>query len=89
MKTALPFIESSDCSHIVVADDVDILTLLLHHCESKNVFMLRSFGTHTMINIWSLQQALGTAITNNVLFLHASTGCDNTSVTTFHCLVVI
>lgn len=79
VNTALPFFGDSDSSHIVVSEDIDILTLLIHHCEYQNVFMLRSFGTHKIINIATLRKALGDVITRSVLFIHAVTGGDKTS----------
>lgn len=78
VHTALPMFVSETTSHIVISDDVDVLTLLLHHSESSNVFMLRSFGTIKMIHVGSLQRSLGMS-TKTILFLHAFSGADKTN----------
>lgn len=79
VHTALPYCEAENSSYVVVSEDIDILVLLLHKCESPNVFMLRSFGLHNMIPIKTLQRALGHGITSRLFFMHAVSGGDKTS----------
>jgi hypothetical protein len=74
----LSHLNGSSREAVVVADDIDILVLLLHQCESTNVFIQRSFGPHNLINIKSLQESLG-HLKECILFLHAVSGCDTTS----------
>lgn len=70
--------EGSHRDAVIVADDIDILVLLIHHCDSPNVFMHRSFGSRNTIHIQSLQESLG-HLRSCILFLHAASGCDTTS----------
>ena len=62
----------------VVADDTDILVLLLHHFKSDNntIFMKTS---SRLINIALMQKELQPQLKEQLLFLHALTGCDTTS----------
>jgi hypothetical protein len=73
----------------VLAEDTDILTLLLHHVKPKSndVFFVspprKGRGGKTnngkIVNIHSLQQKIGIGACERLLVVHALGGCDSTS----------
>ena len=69
----------------VVADDTDILILLLYFWNSKMeeiVLKHENRGPHGLEKLVYIDQIathLDNAIRNNLLFIHAFTGCDTTS----------
>ena len=82
VNKAMTVVMSYNC--VLVGDDTDLLVLLLHHFSqiapttSNNVYMYRP-ASDTVINIRSLLLRLPAEISNNILFLHAVSGCDTTS----------
>ncbi|KAJ8892413.1 hypothetical protein PR048_004993, partial [Dryococelus australis] len=61
-----------------VADDTDILVLLLYHC-CRNISM--QFTTHCghVRDIQAMQKSIGKEVCKTLLFAHALTGCDTNS----------
>ena len=67
----------------VIADDTDLLVLLLYHFDNKtnNIFFMPQQSSRKQ-KIWSLCDAklqLPSIISQNILFVHAVMGCDTTS----------
>ena len=85
VKTALEIVGKSVT---VLADDTDIMILLLHHVHFKypdcNIF-LNSMRTHKdteewfTYNIHDIIASCDKVHIENILFAHAFTGCDTTS----------
>ena len=68
----------------VVADDTDVLVLLMHHWKPNmsNIYFLSEAGkTFKIWRISDLVEQAGPIVTSNLLFLHAWSGCDTTSAT--------
>ena len=76
--------EKSVSSNVVcVADDTDILVLLLHHAK-RSTFSLyldasSSNATRPQWNIFETQKFLGPQIISKILFIHGYLGCDTVS----------
>ena len=70
---------------VLVADDTDLLVLLLHKVENtcQKVFLMpQQHGKKGKMKLWCIQEAqskLSSDILQNILFIHAFTGCDSTS----------
>ena len=67
---------------IVVAEDTDVLILLLHHCNEahKNVYIMQnSKKVLKTYCILTMKNILGQNVVKNLLAAHAWTGCDTTS----------
>ena len=83
VQCALQYVsEGSDVN--VVADDTDILVLLIHHWKQNmaGMYFLSEAGKNTKIwRISDLVEQAGPFITSHLLFLHAWSGCDTTSAT--------
>ena len=65
-----------------IGEDTDLLVLLLYHAEVSKCIELyfRSDKAKSHVyNIKVLKQVLGEAVCNDLLFLHAFTGCDSVS----------
>ena len=72
----------------VVADNTDVLILLMHHwrdsmaevyilCEPKST-------SKKVLQVWRMRDLVakaGTLVVSHLLFLHAWSGCDSTSAT--------
>ena len=75
--------ELSESSHVcVVADDTDILIMMLHHFrEPKHCACLRQSLTDSRktIDIGYLAKAIPETTVNSLLLCHATSGCDTTS----------
>ena len=71
----------SDKPTVVVGTDTDLLVALIARApKDSQMYMLRpSSNNTTVFDIKSLQSAVGEC-KDSLLFLHAVTGCDNTSV---------
>ena len=86
VKSAL---DSAHSGHVttVVADDTDLLVLLLHHFQSTamaDIFLLseaskRQRQVIKFINVRRLVNLLGKTLVSHLLFIHASSGCNRTS----------
>ena len=66
----------------VVADDTDVLVLLMHHWKPNmsNIYFLSEAGK--TFKIWRISDLVEHPIvTSNLLFLHAWSGCHTTSAT--------
>ena len=72
-------------STILVADDTDVLVLLIHHATttSQGLFMQKSKMTSkkngSVWDILQVKQELGEDVCKHILFAHALLGCDATS----------
>ena len=71
---------SSNQSVSVVANDTDVLVLLVYHFRSSmsEVFMLSQPGK-PVHSIRAITSALGSTIVSRLLVIHALSGCDTTS----------
>ena len=85
VKTALDF-ASDRRSVTVVADDTDILVMLVHHMtqDMADIYMLsemmRVRTAHTAITpVHVVQQNIGASNAEQLLLIHAISGCDTTS----------
>ena len=83
-QTALSLAAKSTVT--VIGEDTDLLVLLLYHCQNSNfkLYIRSDRGTTEnkiprTFDICVCQEILGKRICNNILFLHAYTGCDTTS----------
>ena len=69
---------------VVVANDTNVLVLLLFHWESgKNLYIL-SETEKKISQRWKISDIATShenAIINHILFIHAWSGCDTTSAT--------
>ncbi|KAI3379074.1 hypothetical protein SNEBB_002215 [Seison nebaliae] len=73
---------SSFKSTTLVGEDTDLLVLLLHHASPSScteLYFRSDKGKSNVYNIKVLKQILGETVCNDLLFLHAFTGCDSTS----------
>jgi len=64
----------------LIGEDTNLLVLLLYHAEVSrcNALYFRSDKAESHVyNIKVLKQVLGEAVCNDLLFLHAFTGCDS------------
>ena len=71
----------------VVADDTDVLVLLMYHWKHNmaDVYFLSEVKKNMMVwKIHDLVIKAGEIITSHLLFLHAWSGCDTTSATFGH-----
>jgi hypothetical protein len=77
VREAIELTTAHDCSVRVVADDTDVLILLLYHVRrSSKVYMETKNNT---ISISIAQDVLGRELCMCILFAHAMSGCDTTS----------
>ena len=72
----------------VVADDTDVLILLMHHWRDSmaDVYILSQPKSTSKkgLQVWRIRDLVakaGTLIVSHLLFLHAWSGCDSTSAT--------
>ena len=64
---------------IVIADDTDILVLLLHHNTTVSDILLVSERSSGRYNIGEIISQTHPIILKHILFIHAWGGCDTTS----------
>ncbi|CAH1113074.1 unnamed protein product [Psylliodes chrysocephalus] len=76
VRTALTLAEEKHVT--VVADDTDILVLLIYH-NIRNICLQSSTYSDRKRDIKSMQHILGEKECKIILFSHALTGCDITS----------
>ena len=73
------------CSTTVIGEDTDLVPLLLHYSQNINShekLYYRSDKNVKNSRIWdvyALKECLGEDLCSQLLFIHAFTGCDNTS----------
>jgi hypothetical protein len=90
VKEALTMASKQQGPIAVVGDDTDLLVLLTHHLkenmsdvwfwsEAKRSAQNATEATARPISIRSLQRKLGTTVCQQLLVLHAFSGCDTTS----------
>ena len=83
VAAALEFATKDETRSVtVVANDTNILVLLMFHWESNmNIFMLSDAGKKQSEcwNIANLVSSAGDSVINHLLFIHAWSGCDTTS----------
>jgi hypothetical protein len=84
VKEALQFARTKDVT--VVANDTDILVLLVYHFDPslKNVFLHNEVSTTrgsrtTVVSIRDIWCAIGDKAARQLLVVHAISGCDSTS----------
>jgi len=81
VSTALEYV-NTESDVVVIANDTDVLVLLLFHYESgKNLYILSETGKN-ISQCWKISDIVtstGDAIINHILFIHAWSGCDTTS----------
>ena len=70
----------------VVADDTDILVLLVYFWNSAmgDIFLMsepKKYQSMKLVNIKTIAQSLDRNVMKNLLFIHAWGGCDTTSAT--------
>ena len=76
---------SRHCTTTLVGEDTDLLILLLHYSKTDNeIIYFRSDPNkqsreHKVYNINLLKESLGDDVCNELLFVHAYSGCDSTS----------
>ena len=81
-KIALTAVEyaRSKAPVTVVADDTDVLFLLVHHFENRfDDIYFRSEKASKTWSIRDIDQTISPVARENILFLHAWSGCDTTS----------
>ena len=89
VKRALEFAINQDEVN-VVADDTDVLILLIYHWQSNMADIYfhsevkKSQKKSLVLKICDIICKVGQVITDNILFLHAWSGCDTTSATFGH-----
>lgn len=69
-------------STTLVGEDTDLLVLLLYHVvvsKCTELYFRSDKAKSSAYNIKVIKQVLGEAACNDLLFLHAFTGCDSTS----------
>lgn len=70
-------IDHPEKSVITVANDTDILVLLIHHTQNRNVYM--HYSQDEVFNIMNIKDELTPQVNKHILVLHAVSGCDTTS----------
>ena len=68
----------------VVADDTDVLVLLMYHWQKEmaDVYFLSEMKTQKKLwNMRVISTKIGEVISSHILFIHAWSGCDTTSAT--------
>ena len=88
VKEALDFVREGR-EVTVVADDTDILVLLLHHWQPSmaNIYLRnepKKNKPFTLVNIRERAKMLKPIVKDNLLFIHVWGGCDTTSATYGH-----
>ena len=81
VKCALDFAAQGN-EVTVVADDTDILVLLIYHWKINMATVY--FKSETKKTMWKVQDLIANAgelLTSHILFIHAWSGCDTTSTT--------
>ena len=74
----------------VVADDTDVLILLMHHWMDTiaDIFFSETKKSQKKsLQVWKIHDLIskaGKIVTDHLLFIHAWTGCDTTSATFGH-----
>ena len=80
MRQTLSLASSVDT--VLVGDDTDLLVLLLHYVDDKkpigDVFLFR-MSSSTTIDIKQMLLKIPKPVVQNILFVHAASGCDTTS----------
>jgi len=92
VKSALEVAEQQQQQPVtVVAEDTDILVLLVHHVQPSmaDVYMLsvckaRKSMVSKLVSIQKVQESIGTSAVRQLLVIHALTGCDTTSALYSH-----
>lgn len=79
----LKAISSAECDDtILVGDDTDLLVLLIHYMITKeppkNIWMLR-LASGDIVNVKELIRKIPQPLAQNILFIHAASGCDTVS----------
>lgn len=78
INTAISISSAFD-SVIVVGEDVDLLVLLMALSTRSNIYFLKPGKGKTLQEIYSTQSIIHKIAADNILFLHAISGCDTTS----------
>lgn len=66
---------------VIVAEDTDVLTLAIHHCDKIHADLFQKIGKARVqyVDIGNVVRALGNDIALGILGLHSFTGCDTVS----------
>lgn len=64
---------------MIVGEDVDLLVLLTANATSSNVYLLKPGRGKTQQALYSVDSINNPIVKDNILFLHAFSGCDTTS----------
>ena len=87
VKAAVERSRVCTCTTTLVGEDTDLLILLLHYTRTDNETLYFRSDTNKqskdhkdkVYNINLLKETVGDDVCNELLFLHAYTGCDSTS----------
>ncbi|GBM48840.1 hypothetical protein AVEN_21622-1 [Araneus ventricosus] len=66
-------------SVVVIGEDIDLLVILIGICTFGNVYFLKLGKRRIAEKIFSPHTSLEKTIADNILFVHAMSGCDTTS----------
>jgi len=71
----------ADCNEkvVIVGEDVDLLVILIGRSKAENVYFMKPGKDKESTSIFSPATAVGNLVAENILFLHAISGCDTTS----------
>ncbi|GFR89262.1 hypothetical protein ElyMa_000790000 [Elysia marginata] len=67
------------CDTVLVGEDTDLLVLLLYHASNKHHKLFFAASRDKTWDIHKTKAILGKDLCDNIIFLHALTGCDTTS----------
>ncbi|GBN46702.1 hypothetical protein AVEN_199224-1 [Araneus ventricosus] len=67
-------------SVVVISEDIDLFVILIGICTFDNVYFLKSGKWKIAENILSPHTAVEKTFADNILFIHAMSVCDTTSV---------
>ena len=92
VSTAIQYTKKQDNEVVVVANDTDIIVLLIYHWQKSMTLFMHSEVTKKNgceKRTWKIEDvllalALGNEIARHILFIHARTGCDTTSAIYFN-----
>ncbi|GBO28443.1 hypothetical protein AVEN_103963-1 [Araneus ventricosus] len=66
-------------SVVIIGEDIDLFVILIGICTFDNVYFVKPGKGRIAEKMFSPHTALEKAIADNILFLHAMSGCDTTS----------
>ncbi|GBM75901.1 hypothetical protein AVEN_241353-1 [Araneus ventricosus] len=66
-------------SVVVIGEDIELFVILIGICSLDNVYFLKVGKGKSPKKIFSPHTVLEKTIADNILFIHAMSGCDTTS----------